>query len=99
MEEAQKELEKNATPNQKTVEEEDEDDDDIGAAIGVRSGPAGSTRDVQRSDRDLLDGADAVAGASGDNGQSLLDADPSQGRVRAGSAATTASTGVVEFEG
>ncbi|KAH7316516.1 hypothetical protein B0I35DRAFT_256039 [Stachybotrys elegans] len=94
MEEAQRELEKNATPNQK-VDDDEEDDDDIGAAVGVRSGTGTSSRTVRSSDRDLLDGADAVAGASSkDHGQSLLDADPNQGRVRASSGATTASTGL-----
>jgi hypothetical protein len=104
MEEAQKELEKNALPNQKQDDEE-EDDDDIGAAVGVRSGPGGTSADIERrsvrsSDLDLLDGADAEAAASTkEPSQSLLDADPGEGRVRASTGASTSGTGVVEFEG
>ncbi|KFA48645.1 hypothetical protein S40293_04536 [Stachybotrys chartarum IBT 40293] len=99
MEDAQKELEKNALPSQKG-EEDEEDDDDIGAAVGVRSGSGSASRSVRSSDRDLLDGADAGAGDTGkEPSQSLLDSNADEGRVRAGSSATTASTGVVEFEG
>ncbi|KAI9163325.1 putative GTPase-activating protein [Paramyrothecium foliicola] len=104
MEEAQKELEKNALPNQKQDDDE-EDDDDIGAAVGVRSGPSGGSTDMERrsvrsSDRDLLDGADAEAGASTkEPSPSLLDADPRDGRGRSGTGASTSATGVVEFEG
>ncbi|CAM1502249.1 Fc.00g042330.m01.CDS01 [Cosmosporella sp. VM-42] len=103
MEEAQKELEKNALPGQR--EEEDDDDDDLGVEIGVRKGAAGTSTDIERrsvrsSDRDLLDGADAEAGASTKpQGASLLDADPSEGRPRASTAASTGGSAVVEFEG
>ncbi|KAM5346547.1 hypothetical protein ACJ41O_009552 [Fusarium nematophilum] len=104
MEEAQKELEKNALPGQRQDDDED-DDDDVGVEVGVRKGPAGTSTDIERrsvrsSDRDLLDGADAEAGASGKSpGQSLLDVDPSEGRPRAGTATSTGGTAVVEFEG
>ena len=101
MEEAQRELEKNALPGQRPDDEE-EDDDDVGIAIGVRKGPSGTNVDMDRrsvksSDLDLLSGADAEAGASVKD-QSLIDADSGSGRVRAESGATT-GTGVVEFEG
>lgn len=104
MDEAQKEMEKNAVPGQR-VHEEEEDDDDIGIDIGMRKGPDGASSDERRSvrssDRDLLDGADAEAGASakGQGQQSLMDADLSDGRPRAVSTATGPPTGVVEFEG
>lgn len=107
MDEAQKELEKNALPGQRP-EDDDEDDDDLGVEVGVRKGPSTSSTDVEgrsvrSSDRDLLDGADAEAGASAKSQEpSLLDVNPSDGRPRAGTATSTASTGgsaVVEFEG
>lgn len=103
MEEAQKELEKNALPGQR--DEDEDDDDDIGVEVGVRKGPSGTSTDIERrsvqsSDRDLLDGADAEAGASSKpDGQSLLDVDPSEGRPRAGTGTSTRGKGVVEFEG
>lgn len=103
MEEAQKELEKNALPGQR--DDDEEDDDDIGAEVGVRKGAAGTSTDIERrsvrsSDRDLLDGADAEAGASTKpQEQSLLDADPNQGRPRTGTGTSTGGSAVVEFEG
>ncbi|KAH7157504.1 hypothetical protein B0J13DRAFT_435211 [Dactylonectria estremocensis] len=104
MEEAQKELEKNALPGQRPDDDED-DDDDVGIEVGVRKGPAGASTDMERrsvrsSDRDLLDGADAEAGAiakTPDKG--LLDVDPNEGRPRASTATSTQGSGVVEFEG
>ncbi|KAF5017363.1 hypothetical protein F66182_10714 [Fusarium sp. NRRL 66182] len=107
MEEAQKELEKNALPGQRP-DDDDDDDDDLGVEVGVRKGPSATSTDMERrsvrsSDRDLLDGADAEAGASAKpQEQSLLDVNPSEGRPRAGTATSTGSTGgaaVVEFEG
>ncbi|KAF4998155.1 hypothetical protein FGRMN_3359 [Fusarium graminum] len=107
MDEAQKELEKNALPGQRP-EDDDEDDDDLGVEIGVRKGPSSSSTDVEgrsvrSSDRDLLDGADAEAGASAKSQEpSLLDVTPNDGRPRASTANSTASAGgsaVVEFEG
>ena len=98
MDEAQKELEKNALPGQKQ-DDDDEDDEDLGVAIGVRKGPGENSGDVDRrsvksSDRDLLNGADAEAGHHGD---SLIDADPGDsGKARP---STTSEPGVVEFEG
>ena len=98
MDEAQKELEKNALPGQKQ-DDDDDDDEDLGVAIGVRKGPGENSGDVDRrsvksSDRDLLSGADAEAGHQGD---SLMDADPGDsGKARP---STTSEPGVVEFEG
>ncbi|XP_044721588.1 rab-GTPase-TBC domain-containing protein [Hirsutella rhossiliensis] len=84
MEEAQKELEKNALPDQRQ-DDDDEDDDDIGVAS---------------TDRDLLDGLDAEAGApSKDEEQNLMDMDPAEGKRPAEASASLSGTGVVEFEG
>ncbi|KAF4124707.1 TBC1 domain family member 8/9 [Geosmithia morbida] len=74
MEEAQRELEKNATATGRPLaagadeDDEDDEDDDVGVAIGVRKGPSRSGADddgrsVKSSDRDLLTGAEADAGA------------------------------------
>ncbi|KAM0429450.1 hypothetical protein ACHAQK_011184 [Fusarium lateritium] len=105
MDEAQKELEKNALPGQRP-EDDDEDDDDLGVEVGVRKGPSTSSTDVEgrsvrSSDRDLLDGADAEAGASAKSQEpSLLDVNPSDGRPRGGTAtSSTGGSAVVEFEG
>lgn len=106
MEDAQRELEKNALPSQRT-EDDEEDDDDVGVAIGVRRGTASTDverRSVMSADRDLLDGADAEAGsgaASKEPGHdhNLLEVDTAVGRRRANSASTTGGPGVVEFEG
>ncbi|KAH8197470.1 hypothetical protein TruAng_008365 [Truncatella angustata] len=92
MEEAQRELEKNALPGQK--DDEDEDDDDI---PGLRSAVADpERRSVRSTDRDLLDGADAEAGATKgqeDSSQTLLD---TQGAPIKDS--STSKPGIVEFE-
>ncbi|KAL6794802.1 rab-GTPase-TBC domain-containing protein [Trichoderma sp. SZMC 28013] len=108
MEEAQRELEKNALPSQRT-EEDEEDDDDVGVAIGVRRGTGGASTDVERrsvmsTDRDLLDGADAEAGSAvatkePGHDHNLLEVDTAAGRRRANSSSTTGGPGVVEFEG
>ena len=103
MDEAQKELEKNALAGQR-VDEEEEDDDDIGIAVGARKGPSGPSdvdrRSVKSSDRDLLEGLDAGAGAIKEQGQqeSLIDAAAGEGRPRAETTGAP-GTGVVEFEG
>lgn len=105
MEEAQQELEKNAVPGQKQQhDDEDEDDEDLDVAIGVRKGNGEGSGDIDRrsvksSDRDLLSGADAEAGAMKDHGPSLIDADPGQGSTSAQRPTTTNEPGVVEFEG
>ncbi|EFY93027.1 GTPase activating protein (GAP) [Metarhizium acridum] len=101
MEEAQKELEKNALPGQRP-EDDEEDDDDIGIAVGARKGPggpSGDNRSVKSSDRDLLDGLDAGAGASSkEQDQDLIDVNSGEGPPRAETVAAP-GTGVVEFEG
>ncbi|KYK60665.1 GTPase activating protein [Drechmeria coniospora] len=100
MEEAQKELEKSAMPNQRH-DEDDEDDDDIGVAVGARKGRSQDMerRSVHSADRDLLDGLDAEAGAPAkDEGTNLIDMDPHSGKSRAERPSTT-GTAVVEFEG
>lgn len=74
MEEAQRELEKNALPGQR--DDEDDEEEDVpgfekgagGASSGGRGASAGYGGDAERrsvlsSDRDLLEGADAEAGA------------------------------------
>ena len=80
MEEAQKELEKNALPGQRPADEDDEDEDDVPgfekSGPDVDRGKAGGAyrgdderRSVRSSDRDLLEGADAESSdiqASGD---------------------------------
>ena len=62
MEEAQKELERNAAPGQRNEEEEDEDEEDPAPSgkSGAYRGDA-ERRSVRSSDRDLLSGADAEA--------------------------------------
>ncbi|KAK4682762.1 GTPase activating protein (GAP) [Podospora pseudoanserina] len=67
MEEAQRELEKNALPGQRTEEDDDEEDDDVGLGRPSGAGKSGAysgdaeRRSVRSSDRDLLTGADAEA--------------------------------------
>ncbi|KAJ1335653.1 TBC1 domain family member 8/9 [Microdochium nivale] len=96
MDEAQRELEKNALPGQR--DEEDEDDEDLHMRPAGGYGADAERRSVRSSDRDLLDGADAEAGASKgqENGSShsLLDSDDA-----AIGKSTTPVTRTVEFEG
>ncbi|KAK4175672.1 hypothetical protein QBC36DRAFT_21156 [Triangularia setosa] len=67
MEEAQRELEKNALPGQRNEDEDDEDEDDVGIGRPSGAGKSGAysgdaeRRSVRSSDRDLLTGADAEA--------------------------------------
>ncbi|RYP32768.1 hypothetical protein DL767_005016 [Monosporascus sp. MG133] len=100
MEEAQRELEKNALPGQKDEEEEEEDEGQGRTAGGYGGDP--ERRSVRSTDRDLLDGADAEAGAAkGQEGssRSLLDVDDAQaGRSRAASSGSTTER-IVEFDG
>ncbi|KAJ2984390.1 hypothetical protein NUW58_g6086 [Xylaria curta] len=100
MEEAQRELEKNALPGQR--DEDEEDEEDLQGPIkpsGAYSGDA-ERRSVRSSDRDLLDGADADAGSSKeiDNAnQSRLETNIGQeGRI--GPANNNATQRIVEFE-
>ncbi|CAJ2503747.1 Uu.00g111410.m01.CDS01 [Anthostomella pinea] len=95
MEEAQGELEKNAVPGQKDDEEDDEED--LQGLVRSAGGDP-ERRSVRSSDRDLLDGADADAGAAkGQEGssQSILDANDEGGRPNP---ASSAIQGIVEFE-
>jgi len=98
MDEAQRELERNALPGQR--EEDDEDDDDLHPRAGGGYGADAERRSVRSSDRDLLDGADAEAGVSKgqENGssRSLLDTDLD---TLDRSASTAPVTRTVEFEG
>ncbi|KAI8627937.1 TBC-domain-containing protein [Xylariaceae sp. FL1651] len=99
MEEAQRELEKNAVPGQRDDDEDDEDD--LQGPVKTSSAYSGDAerRSVRSSDRDLLDGADADAGAAkGHEGssQSLLDTNNVQGEGI--DTANTATQGIVEFE-
>ena len=105
MDEAQKELEKNALPGQKHEEEED-DDDDLAAEMGIRKAHSGANIDVDRrsvksTDRDILSGADAEAGASHkEEGQDLIDVDSGGSSSAQGQRPrTTGEPGVVEFDG
>lgn len=72
MEEAQKELEKNAVPGQKSAQEEDEDDEDgdvdihqLTRASSKGDAESRSVRSVRREDRTLLEGIDAEADGNG----------------------------------
>lgn len=73
MDEAQKELEKNATPGQRSTADEEEDDEDGDVDIHqlTRKGDAESrsVRSVRIEDRMLLEGADAEAGGNGGQGK------------------------------
>lgn len=98
MDEAQKEMEKNAT--QRPDEDDDEDESYDGARTpgGAYSGDA-EHRSVRSEDRDLLEGADAEAmsirGAEGSVKQSTLSPTSPAGLERRSS---TATQKVVEFE-
>ncbi|KAI1335315.1 TBC-domain-containing protein [Xylariaceae sp. FL0016] len=98
MEEAQRELEQNAAPGQR---DEDDEDEDLPGPIRTSGGYGADAerRSVRSTDRDLLDGADADAGASkGQEGsnQPILAGSGAQG----GSASNinTATHGIVEFD-
>ncbi|KAJ4147744.1 hypothetical protein LMH87_002250 [Akanthomyces muscarius] len=97
MEEAQRELEKNAVPGQR-ADDDDDDDDDMALRAELTSGRSADIerRSVRSSDRDLLDGADASAGAAAKEVGELVDID-TEARSGAKSAAHE-SAGVVEFD-
>ncbi|KAL7621102.1 GTPase activating protein (GAP) [Parahypoxylon ruwenzoriense] len=100
MEEAQRELEKNAAPGQKDEEEEEEEDTQGLRPTGYGGDP--ERRSVRSSDRDLLDGADAEAGATknqeGTSQSTLSPSSAGEGRPRAASGSSTTQR-IVEFEG
>ncbi|KAK3694261.1 rab-GTPase-TBC domain-containing protein [Podospora appendiculata] len=100
MEEAQKELEKNALPGQKGEDDEDEDEDDAipgfeGRTTAGRSsatyGGDAERRSVRSSDRDLLAGADAEASDVNLAGADESETGPSSGREERGDSASTRS--------
>ncbi|EJP67054.1 TBC domain-containing protein [Beauveria bassiana ARSEF 2860] len=97
MEEAQRELEKNAVPGQRAYDDEDEDDDmTLPAEVTSEIGTDIERRSVRSSDRDLLDGADASAGASAkEAGEGLVDLDAEEKSVI--QPAAHEGVGVVEF--
>ncbi|TQV93385.1 GTPase activating protein [Cordyceps javanica] len=98
MEEAQRELEKNAVPGQRAYDDDDEDDDmALRAEVASGQGADIERRSVRSSDRDLLDGADAYAGASGkEAGERLVEVD-AEDRSAARSGSHEEDVGVVEF--
>ncbi|KAI0403532.1 TBC-domain-containing protein [Xylaria palmicola] len=98
MEEAQRELEKNALPGQRDEDEEDEEDLQGPVKSSSTYGGDAERRSVLSSDRDLLDGADAGAGVSKElDGVSQSQLDTNQGQEgRAGEA--NAAQRIVEFE-
>jgi hypothetical protein len=98
MDEAQKELEKNAVPGQKDEDDEDEDDVAPRNSTGAYSGDV-ERRSVLSTDRDLLTGADAEAGADGGGGSGNgSSGSNTPARARASSGESNA-TRIVEFEG
>lgn len=102
MEEAQRELEKNAVPGQKDDDEEENQD-----IHGYNGDP--ERRSVRSSDRDLLDGADAEAGAGKNQEgqeqivQTLVDIDTNISSIHDGRLKTPMASSpthrIVEFEG
>ncbi|KAJ8133497.1 hypothetical protein O1611_g127 [Lasiodiplodia mahajangana] len=99
MEEAQRELEKNALPGQRDEDEEDEEDlQGPVKSSGAYSGDA-ERRSVRSSDRDLLDGADADAGATKEtDGSSQPHLDTNNEQEEQMYTANNAAQRIVEFE-
>jgi hypothetical protein len=103
MDEAQKEMEKNAVHRP----EDDEDEDEGYGGTRTSGGYAGDAerRSVRSEDRDLLEGADAEAGSiKGQEGvtevkqETLSPTVGDTGRSRSISTTSSASQKVVEFE-
>ncbi|KAI1810698.1 TBC-domain-containing protein [Poronia punctata] len=99
MEEAQRELEKNALPGQR--DEEDEDEEDIQGSIRPSNAYSGDDerRSVLSSDRDLLMGLDADTGSGKGiegSGESLLATNI--GKEKGGDASNNVTQRIVEFE-
>ncbi|KAJ2984164.1 hypothetical protein NQ176_g152 [Zarea fungicola] len=98
MEEAQKELEKNAIPGQRP-EDDEEEEDDAALRTELTSGRSADVerRSVRSSDRDLLDGAEVFAGATSKmTVDRLVNVDSDKSVLNATTPQETA--GVVEFE-
>lgn len=72
MEEAQRELEKNAVPGQ--GQDDDDEEEEVRRVGGVEG-----RRDVRSEDRDLLSGADAEAAEEGQRGGELVDIGTGEG--------------------
>ncbi|KAK7984808.1 hypothetical protein PG988_002430 [Apiospora saccharicola] len=99
MEEAQRELEQNAVPGQKDEEEDDDDDLRVPKSAGGYGGDP-ERRSVRSSDLDLLDGADAEAGASkGQEGSSHSILKPTEATSSQSGASDPPGQRIVEFEG
>lgn len=110
MDEAQKEMEKNAVPGQRPAHEEEEDDEDGDVDIhqltaSSRKGDAEtrSVRSVSIEDRMLLEGADAEAGGNG-AGKADGAGDPASGadadaKRRSVIQDAASATRTLEFEG
>jgi hypothetical protein len=101
MDEAQKEMEKNALQR---PDDDDEDDDGYESRTPGGYGADAERRSVRSEDRDLLEGADAEAGSSkGQDGVkttnlSPVDSGPGMGAGGRSRSASTATQKVVEFE-
>jgi len=93
MEEAQRDIEKNALPGQHREDDEEEDDDVVSA--GGQSRLPADRRSVRSSDRDLLEGADAEAATAAEKGGAATE-QAAEGRVRAGS--SESAQRIVEFD-
>lgn len=99
MEEAQRELEKNAIPGQRDDDEDEDDDMALRAEETAGRSADIERRSVRSSDLDLLDGADASAGASAKGaGERLVDIDTEDRPAAKAEAAAHESAGVVEFD-
>lgn len=103
MDEAQRELEKNAVPGQRASNEDDDEEDDGDVMMPKASSAyAGDTerRSVRSSDRDLLEGADAQAAAS--NGKSDGKGDdpnaPQPGKRVEGGGEAASTQRILEFD-
>lgn len=111
MEEAQKEMEKNATPGQKAAAQEEEEEDDEDLDIHSLRTPTTfsdmerrSVRSVKHEDRMLLEGADAEAGGGNGKGDGEEGGASPSGdggpKARPGSVVEEAgATRTVEFDG
>jgi TBC1 domain family member 8/9 len=103
MEEAQKELERNALPGQRNDEDEEEDEDEAitpGAGKSAAYRGDAERRSVRSSDRDLLSGADAeasdVTASAPAPGRASVGSEGSSGGNSGGGAGKVVG---VEFEG
>ena len=101
MDDAQKELEKNATAGAATQQDDEDDEDedttlDLGAEADLKT-PGTERRRVREDDRDLLERAEAEALDAASGGMSLMDAPIDEGRTGE-KAGESSGKGKVEFE-